>query len=498
MTIMATIYRKYRPQTFDEVYGQEHILETLKQALKLNRVAHAYLFSGARGVGKTTVARLLAKAVNCLDEKVKPCGKCANCLAIQENRFIDLIEIDAASNRGIDEIRQLRDKIQFSPSVGKKRVYIIDEVHMLTREAFNALLKTLEEPPEHTIFIFATTEAHKVPVTVLSRCQRFDFRLGGEELVKKSLKEIAKREKLKLDDKIIDLLVRTSGGSFRDAQSLLDQLSSRSIESDLSYEDALALLNLSSVAEVENFIALLKESDGKSAIEFIESLKEKGVSFPDFLAQLIIELRRKLIEKIKADEDSLWENRALKRLMLAEADMKFAPVESLPLELASYEVCVSTQNTEYRIQNTEEKRIRKNTEYKIENTEKKSENSENKKLTRNSKLKTQNSTDDEEKPAPEIIPITRDIKHAVVMEVSGKNKTLGALLADLSWEGDSSEVKIIAQYTLHKNMITNKKNLLILENCLQSVLQCKSKVTCVIKKEEDIAEEIDSVFGEDG
>jgi len=495
---MATIYRKYRPQVFEEVYGQEHVLETLKKALKLGRVAHAYLFTGSRGVGKTTVARLLAKAVNCVGDN-PPCGKCANCQAIAANSFIDLIEIDAASNRGIDEIRQLRDKIQFSPSVGKKRVYIIDEVHMLTREAFNALLKTLEEPPDHTIFIFATTESHKVPVTVMSRCQRFDFRLADPELVKKSLLEVAKKEGFKIDPKIIDLLIKASGGSFRDSQSLLDQLSAHLLDGELSYEQALEILNLSSLAEVNDFITQLKNKDAKQAIDSIARLNEKGVSFPDFLSQLILTIRQELIDKIKSDQDGTWEKRALARLMGAEGEMKFAPVESLPIELAVYDLTLSDNS---KAQSAEENPVQKKEpeplkkEPVIIQSQKAQEKPDEifkkpevKKSIENVKAAVKNKSD-------EIVPITRDIKQAVVVEITQQNKALGALLTDLSWGGDSNEVRIFAQYSFHRDKIMDKKNLVLLEKCLETVLQCKSKVACEIKKEEDIAEEIDSVFGE--
>jgi DNA polymerase-3 subunit gamma/tau len=483
---MATIYRKYRPQVFKEVYGQEHVLETLKKALETDRVAHAYLFTGARGVGKTTVARLLAKAVNCTDEKEKPCGKCSNCKAIAESRFIDLIEIDAASNRGIDEIRDLREKIQFAPSIGKKRVYIIDEVHMLTREAFNALLKTLEEPPEHTIFIFATTEAHKVPITVLSRCQRFDFRLASEDLVRKSLEDVAKKEGFKLDGKVVDILVRSAGGSFRDAQSLLDQLSSHLVGKKLTYEEALQILNLSSLAKIEEFISLIETKDAKLAIDFIDQLNASGVSFPDFTSGLMIELRRRLIEKIKQGLSGEFEETALQKLMKAESEMKSSPIESLPLELAVYEICFAAKSEDKHVESGIAQDQNKKAEIKKAEISKPKESGPIKEI----------EVPESYEPG-KIVPISRDIKHAVVLEVSKENKALSALLTDLAWEGDTGEVKIIAEYLLHKNMIMNKKNLLILEKCLQSVLQCKSKVTCEIKKEEDIAEEIDSVFGED-
>ncbi|MBD3409126.1 MAG: DNA polymerase III subunit gamma/tau, partial [Ignavibacteriales bacterium] len=196
--------RKYRPQRFDEVVGQEHITTTLKNSIAADRVAHAYLMTGPRGVGKTTTARILAKALNCLDESnAEPCNSCEMCEAIQRGQLMDIVEIDAASNRGIDEIRSLRESVKYAPTKGKYKVYIIDEVHMLTRESFNALLKTLEEPPSHTVFVFATTDAHRVPTTIVSRCQRYDFRRISADEIKTLLASIAERENIAADDKTL-------------------------------------------------------------------------------------------------------------------------------------------------------------------------------------------------------------------------------------------------------------------------------------------------------
>lgn len=222
------LYRKWRPLLWDEVVSQEHIIQTLKNAVATNRVAHAYLFSGPRGTGKTTAARLLAKAVNCLNEDVtkRPCNECAHCVAVNESRFMDLIEIDAASNTSVEDVRDLRDKINFSPSQGTYKVYIIDEVHMLSTAAFNALLKTLEEPPPHAIFILATTEIHKIPATVLSRCQRHEFRRVPLGEITRRLDEICKSEGLDADPEALNTIARQSSGGLRDAISLLDQLAS--------------------------------------------------------------------------------------------------------------------------------------------------------------------------------------------------------------------------------------------------------------------------------
>lgn len=236
------LYRKWRPQSWDEVAGQEHITQTLRNAVMLDRVAHAYLFSGPRGTGKTTCARLVAKAVNCLnpDLENRPCNECEHCKAITAGRFMDLIEIDAASNTSVDDVRDLRDKINFSPSQGRFKVYIIDEVHMLSTAAFNALLKTLEEPPAHAIFVLATTEIHKIPATVLSRCQRHEFRRIPIEIIVNYLKEKSQTEGLKIEEPVFIEVARQATGSLRDAISLLDQLTST--EEEISLEMAQTIL----------------------------------------------------------------------------------------------------------------------------------------------------------------------------------------------------------------------------------------------------------------
>ena len=217
--------RKWRPQKFSEVVGQEHITATLKNAINTNRIAHAYLFTGPRGVGKTTTARILAKSLNCLNPKdAEPCNECEMCKSIRDNQSLDIIEIDGASNRGIDEIRTLRESVKYAPTRGKYKVYIIDEVHMLTRESFNAFLKTLEEPPGHTIFIFATTDVHKVPLTIISRCQRFDFRRIQLNTIKELLGKIAKEENIEIDDKTLTIISKKADGALRDAESYFDQV----------------------------------------------------------------------------------------------------------------------------------------------------------------------------------------------------------------------------------------------------------------------------------
>ena len=236
--------RKWRPQNFDEVIGQEHVTKTLKNAFNSGRIAHAYIFSGPRGIGKTSTARILAKALNCQkDISTNPCNKCSTCSEIAKGTNLDVLEIDGASNRGIDEVRQLRENIKFSPTSSRYKIYIIDEVHMLTIEAFNALLKTLEEPPAHVKFIFATTQPHKVPSTILSRCQRFDFRRIPIVQIVQKLKEISKAEHIKIDEKVLVAIAKACEGSLRDAESILDQLTSYGRDT-ISLKDVSSVLGL--------------------------------------------------------------------------------------------------------------------------------------------------------------------------------------------------------------------------------------------------------------
>jgi len=224
-TSYLVLARKWRPQLFEEVVGQQHITQTLQNAISQKRVAHAFLFTGARGVGKTSTARILAKALNCeKGPQINPCGQCTNCQEVTHGTSMDVIEIDGASNRGIDEIRELKENVRYTPAKSRYKIYIIDEVHMLTKEAFNALLKTLEEPPPHIIFIFATTEPHKIPATILSRCQRYDFKRIPFREVIGSLKRIVEEEKIQISQRGLLSIAQESEGSLRDAQSLLDQV----------------------------------------------------------------------------------------------------------------------------------------------------------------------------------------------------------------------------------------------------------------------------------
>jgi DNA polymerase-3 subunit gamma/tau len=358
------LYRKYRPQGWAEVIGQEHVLQTLKNAIIADRVGHAYLFSGPRGTGKTTLARLLAKAVNCLAENPadRPCNVCENCIAVNENHFLDLIEIDAASNTSVDDVRALRDKINFSPSQGKYKIYIIDEVHMLSTAAFNALLKTLEEPPPHAIFVLATTEIHKIPATVLSRCQRHEFRRVPVDEIVSYLKMIVNAEKFQADDDALIMIARQAAGGMRDAISLLDQLSSTGGKITLAL--AQSVLGTATNQTVLDVIGSVRDREPAAGLEAIHRALDSGAD-PRSLARQIVEYLRGLmliqmgnVAQVEATADVKKQMQAhsasfstsdvlrmMKVFNTAATDLRGGWQPSLSLELALAEVIEMPETT---------------------------------------------------------------------------------------------------------------------------------------------------------
>jgi DNA polymerase III subunit gamma/tau len=289
--------RKWRPQVFDDIMGQEHITTTLQNAIKQDRAAHAYIFCGPRGIGKTTTARIFAKALNCeKGPRPNPCNKCASCKDITASKSIDVFEIDGASNRGIDEIRNLKESVRFSPQASRFKIYIIDEVHMLTTEAFNALLKTLEEPPAHVKFIFATTSAHKVIPTILSRCQRFNFRRLSARDIAKKLKQIAENENVNIDDQAVFNIARQASGSMRDAESIMDQLSTY-CKNKITAPDTNSILSLIEQERLYKFAQYIIDKDTAPAIKFINEITDEGADLNQFLLSLIEYFRNAMLLK---------------------------------------------------------------------------------------------------------------------------------------------------------------------------------------------------------
>ncbi len=346
--------RKWRPQTFEEVVGQEPITRTLQNALAAGRVAHAFLFSGPRGVGKTSVARILAKALNCeAGPTPQPCNRCQVCQEITAGSFLDVLEIDGASNRGIDEVRDLREKIKYLPAQGKYKVYIIDEVHMLTKEAFNALLKTLEEPPGHAVFVLATTEPHKVPATILSRCQRYDFRRIPTGLIQSQLEKLVKEEDWRLDPEGLALVAREAEGSLRDAQGFLDQVVTFGGEA-VALAEIARILGVTERGALLGALKAIIQRQGPELLQLIDDLYNQGHDLKRFYQDLTQYVRHLLLaglhpeaRHLAAVADSEWDElvrlarqwppahlqNLLSVLLQGEEDLKRAPQPRLALEI---------------------------------------------------------------------------------------------------------------------------------------------------------------------
>ena len=440
------LYRKWRPGTLSELVGQNHVAQTLRQAVLTDRVSHAYMFCGPRGTGKTSTARILAKAVNCLSPSDgEPDDSCHMCLAVNEGRAIDLIEIDAASNRRIADIRDLTEKIHYSPAEAKFKVYIIDEVHMLTPEAFNALLKTLEEPPPHAILILATTDVHKVPLTIISRCQRFDFRRVPSQDIVEKLRKLSVEEAVEIEDEALMLVARKSTGSLRDAENILEQVIVSS-EPPVTEQDVRQLLNLTDESLPADLLDLVADNHVKDSLVRLGQMIEDGKE-PSQIHSSLIEIIRILIllksnasdgselgDALKDRLQSIAEKFSMERLIhiakiISEVDFRDVLTPALPLEIAILESIMSQQNNEpppnqFRETNTGSTSNKKSEEQILEgpfvNTEQKP---------KIAKLINEEQTKDTVSPPP-VVPVTETNSKSKPSELGTNEVNLRTIATD--------------------------------------------------------------------
>ena len=330
------LYRQYRPEVFDDVLGQDHIVRILKNQIASSETSHAYLFCGTRGTGKTTTARLLAKGLNCLSDGEKPCGVCANCQAIRDGSFLDVIEIDAASNNSVDDIRELRESVKYPPAVGRMKVYIIDEVHMLSTEAFNALLKTLEEPPEYVTFILATTEVHKLPATVLSRCMRLDFRRVPESVLIRGMADICAKIGIDVSEDALRIIAANADGSVRDGLSILDQcISGR--DNQVTAEEVLEFLGASGDEDFIEITELVRRKKTEEAIVFLDGILSDGKDVRQFMRDWISHYRNLLMVRFMRNPETVVNMSAenIERIRRQAAVMELEDINRGIMELSS-------------------------------------------------------------------------------------------------------------------------------------------------------------------
>jgi len=503
-----SLYRKYRPQKFESLVGEDHVRDTLLSAIKEDRVSHAYLFSGPRGTGKTTVARLLAKAVNCKKREElntagsgEPCDECEYCKEIAALSNMDIVEIDAASNRGIDEIRELRDKIRFAPTTAKYKVYIIDEVHMLTLPAFNALLKTLEEPPKHAIFILATTDPQKVPATIISRVQRFDFRRIGMEDIVKNLKTIVESEKFKASDEALEAIAVLAEGSHRDSISLLEQVSS--LTGSVEMENVRNVLGIAKSEEIVNIIRLIAAGKKKEATAMVQQFVADGVESIQINKELIEVLRQLLLVKISdgdvsfdlthermvelkelaAKLDTKDINKMLSLFMKSAVMIKETSIRTLPIEMAIIE------STELFRAGTEVAAPKKNEPAEAEKPKVKLAKSDPvpiKEVVVDNKpeqiCKTEVVIVDE---VPEDVKLAEvfdeQLWKTILEKIKVQNHTLNALLRDARSEGIENDKFIISvRFKFHHDKISEAKNRQIIEDIIEEVTGKKYRIECKI------------------
>lgn len=532
-----SLYRKYRPQKFSDLYGQEHIVKTVTNALQGESFSHAYLFSGPKGSGKTTTARLLAKALNCqgrvlAKEVFEPCNRCLSCKEIITGSNLDLVEIDAASNRGIDEIRELRDKIRFAPASNRFKIYIIDECHMLTKEAFNALLKTLEEPPPHAIFILATTELHKVPPTILSRTQSFEFKKAKAPEILKLLKKIAKTENIKIHDDALNLISRLSFGAFRDAISMLDQVSTLGIDGRhiISLEEVQVILGQTTEKMVWEFCENISRAQREEALKIIENLYFDGKDLENFIHECVSLFRKLLLfqaglnleDEVGEEGKKRLENISktltleettfiIEKLILAGTQVKTSALGQLPLEMAVFEITEKIQQSCLNAKDYAKREAEDNSKIQNEISQIKNDNDlqiieskipklnhivENKKAIGyklRESVSAPASQSNEAINTKTQVSLSPDKWAKVVKLVKSHNNTIAAMIKNTAFHRTTDHQIILAvKFKFHAEQICNKKNLSVIESAVEKVSGKQYKIDCIVDKDLDLKKPLEA------
>jgi DNA polymerase-3 subunit gamma/tau len=462
-----TLYRQYRPVVFSEITGQKHITDTLQAAINKDRVTHAYLFYGPRGTGKTTTARVFAKRINCQQAtSAEPCGECDSCEAMNKGRNIDVIEIDAASNRGIDDIRALKDRIATSPSLSRYKVYIIDEVHMLTAEAAAALLKTLEEPVKHVVFILATTELHKVLPTILSRCQVYRFKRASREEMKERLGYLLSQEKRSAEDEVLNFIIDRSDGCYRDAESLLGQLLTLQ-DKEIKKDALMELLGLPPESVLENFLDAMQRGESAGALTSLDAAFDGGHDPEQFIQESIRRARDKALAAVatKGAETAKW-IAIIRALLQARQDLDYVPQPQIALQLAILTICTSKGENAAPPMPTQKDNKPK---------EKKED------VPRNNIDSESPPPEQAEKKSNPGLDKVLQIWPQLVEVIKTKNPVaatfLRAIEPTIITDG---RVELRAKYSLHRNFFTSPQNKLAVEKALSELLKEKIEVNFIL------------------
>lgn len=497
-----TLYLKYRPQKLEELDLKE-VRESLKKTVESGKIPHAFLFSGPKGSGKTSAARILAKVVNCENRRkdsVEPCNRCNQCKSITQGGNIDVIELDAASHRGIDDVRTLRNAVKLAPAKAKKKVYVIDEAHMLTLEASNALLKTLEEPPEHVMFILATTNPEKLIETIRSRATLIVFKKASEEEIVRSLRRKVRAEKLKVENEVLKLMAKASDGAFRDADKLLEQLITEKIP--FKEKEIEEFLFQKKTIDIEKFLSLLARKETKEALNAVEKVSQAGVSMQNFLEATLSRLRGALLAKLGLEGDDIYDFSQdqivylIKLFSRAAGELPTAVLEQIPIEIAVVEWCEKEfKNSSGPGQRQKSKT--KNSEIQIEKESRKTKNRAQLLIKKTPKKNTGTKGNPSKKRAENL---SDEVWAKILSEVKPKNTSTEALLRAArpkNYDGKTLELGVF--YKFHKERLEEFQHRRLLEDVVGSVLGNKIRVVCtLVESHSEFKEKVEDIINKEG